>query len=311
MPMNILITGASGFIGRQLVPLLLADGHTLHGITRKTSTSRHGDSTATPQNTRLIWHQVNLADTAAVSACIASIKPEACIHLAWDTEPGRYLDDVEGNLKLLQHSLHLLRELVRHECSHFLALGSCAEYAITDTDIGESAATAPDTIYAAAKLSLCLLGQQITKNTATRFCWGRLFYLYGPGEHPKRLVPGVIAAMAAGQEFKASHGEQGRDYLHVVDAASALQCLLNHRADGVYNICSGVAVQIKDILLTVEKLMQRKDLVKLGALSARAWDPERIVGDNRKLKALGWEPHFDLAKGLSATIQSYKSTPEP
>lgn len=309
--MNILITGASGFIGRQLVPLLLAEGHTLHGITRKPPIPAHADTIGFPKSSPLTWHQVDLADTAAVSACIGTVKPDACIHLAWDTQPGRYLDDVEGNLKLLQHSLHLLRELVRHECSHVLALGSCAEYAITDTDLEESAATAPDTIYAAAKLSLCLLGQQITKNTATRFSWGRLFYLYGPGEHPKRLVPGVIAAMAAGQDFEASHGEQARDYLHVQDVASALQCLVNHRANGVFNICSGVGVQIKDILLTVEKLMHRKGLVKLGALPARAWDPERIVGDNRKLKALGWEPQYNLDNGLRSTIQTLTGTSHP
>ncbi len=306
--MKVLLTGATGFIGRHLLPVITAGGHEVFAVTRQ--------SIAMTSDLRiyqnLTWHQCDLANAAAVSALVADIVPDACIHLAWDTEPGKYLDDIGSNLKLLEQSLHLLRTLARHSCHQFIALGSCAEYALNNeihpgTKLSEMASTRPETIYAAAKLSLCLLGQQVVKNTKTKFCWGRLFYLYGPGEHDKRLVPGVISALATDHEFKASSGEQFRDYLYVKDVASAIACLLDKKAGGIFNICSGEETQVKTILLACGKHLNKTHLIRLGALPARPWDPDYIVGDNSKLKLLGWSPRYDLNVGLIEMIHTMQS----
>ena len=120
--------------------------------------------------------------------------------------------------------------------------GTCAEY---DTDIGylrEDSPTKPSTLYAASKLSLSILGQQLAKDAGIRFAWARIFYLYGDNENPRRMVPALINALLHGDIFSASTGEQVRDYLHVNDVASALWFIVEHQLNGIYNVSSGEPV---------------------------------------------------------------------
>ncbi|MBP9707004.1 MAG: NAD(P)-dependent oxidoreductase [Oligoflexales bacterium] len=299
--MKILLTGGSGFIGRYILSILEKESFEVHALTRDINKI----SKELKNAPNIFWHQLNIADHNLVNEKIRHLKPETCIHLAWDTMPGRYLDDIDINLNLLNDSLHLLKSLVENKCSQFIALGTCAEYQLSDTDLFEDSQASPETIYAASKSSLYLLGKQITKNSATKFCWGRLFFLYGPGENKNRLVPALLTSLHQNIEFKASSGEQWRDYLYVKDVALALFYLLKNQAEGAYNICSNEAVQVKDILLNAQNLMKKQNLIKLGSLATRAWDPPYLVGNNQRLKSLGWSPQWNLTRGLLETIDCF------
>lgn len=301
--MKILLTGATGFIGRHI--LAAFGDHEIHAVTR----SLESVPDDLKQNKQIIWHEMALNETDKLRVRIREIVPERCIHLAWDTKPGRYLDDKSGNLELLQNGLQLLNILIESECQQVIMLGSCAEYAMQSARLQTNSPLDPQTIYAAAKASLALLGPQLCKGSKTRFCWARLFYLYGPGEHHQRLVSGLLAKLMAGEEFACGRGEKKKDYLYIRDVVSGIRSLLTANAEGVYNLCSSEPVTIADIGAAAEKAVGCQGLIRYGAVPERAWDPEFIVGDNSGLKALGWSPAFDLQKGLEDYVRTLGGKP--
>lgn len=299
--MRVLLTGASGFIGSQVTRALLAAGCEVAALVMPGDTLWRLRDVAE----RLVLLEGTLYDIAALRPALADWRPEACIHLAWYAEPGKYLHSPE-NVPALTASLSLLEEMIRLECTQFVAAGTCAEY---DTDAGwlrEEGPTRPTTIYAASKLSFCLIGQQMAAASGINFAWGRIFYLYGPDEDPRRVVPAVIRALLRGESFPATLGEQVRDYLHVEDVASAFWALTERRASGVFNIASGAPVTMRQLMETVGDILGQTRLIQFGATPYRDWDPPFICGDNKRLRSTGWSPRHTLKQGLTATADWWR-----
>lgn len=251
-----------------------------------------------------------LEDVRSVESELAQIAPEICFHLAWNTEPGKYLEGDE-NLHLLSGSLSLLEMLARIGCEHVLVSGTCAEY---DTSLGylrEDSPTRPGTLYAAAKHALHTVGDRFASLHGMSLTWARLFYIYGPGEHPGRLIPSVISALRAGEDFRAAGGSHVRDYLHVEDVAGALWHLAHDRLSGVFNVCSGVPITVRSLLETVGQIMGCAEKIHFDALPDRDWAPQFICGDNTRLKNTGWAAKVPLSTGLRQTIEWWSLDSRP
>jgi nucleoside-diphosphate-sugar epimerase len=295
---RIFLTGASGFIGAHVLRALLAKRHTVTALIMPEDPMRRlNDAVGHFTVVRGL-----LNDPGTWRPTLHEFKPDGCIHLAWYAEPGKYLESPE-NIPSLTASITLLNALIGVECRQVVMAGTCAEY---DTNYGylrEDTPSRPDTIYAAAKLACFLLAQQIAKNAKIHFAWGRIFYPYGPQEDELRVIPSVIRALQGGQVFPSTLGEQVRDYIHVEDVATAFCALVEQQSDGVFNISSGLPITIRELLQTVGNLIGRADLIKFGAHPCRAWEPSFICGDNKKLKEIGWAPHFTLEQGLRQTLQ--------
>ena len=110
----------------------------------------------------------------------------------------------------------------RAGCRRLVALGTCFEYAPSDEPLAESSPLGPTTPYARAKVTASSASRSVCDGTATTLAWARLFYLYGPDEDPRRLVPAVTLALLEGRPAPTTPGEQLRDFLHVDDVAGAL-----------------------------------------------------------------------------------------
>jgi len=293
--MRIFVTGAGGFVGSLVTRQLLESGDEVAVLCSPNAGRLHG----VLDSVTVIPHR--LAHRAEIRAALEAFRPDACIHLAWYAEPGKYLDSPE-NIPLLQQSLDLLETLISVGCGRVVMVGTCAEY---DTDFGylrEDTPRKPATIYAACKLSLGLVGQQRAAAANIHFAWARLFYLYGPGEDSRRLIPSLVAALKQGKPFDATLGEQVRDYLHAHDVASALITLARQPASGVYNISSGIPITLRALMETVAEIVGGRHLIRFGALPYRPWEPMFICGDNRKLKAIGWTPRYGLQEGLKEMV---------
>ena len=291
--MRVFVTGASGFIGAAVMRLLLEQGvETAALVSSGKPLDRLRDLDG-----QFVRIEGRLADIPVLRPQLTAFQPEACIHLAWYAEPGKYLYAPE-NVPILQQSLDLLQTLIEIGCQQFVGVGTCAEY---DTDIGflrEDGPTNPATIYAACKLSMCLIGQHMADAAGVKFAWWRLFYLYGEREDSRRLVPALIQSLQQGKPFNATAGEQVRDYLHVTDVASALIALVQQNANGIYNIASGIPITMRQLMENIEEIVGEKDLIHFGAIPYRQWEPMFICGDNHKLKSLGWSPRYTLHEGL-------------
>jgi len=298
-----LVTGPAGFVGSRVVRRLVADGHEVGAIMRPSSSRARLDGV----EDRLVVFSGDLASPEGWRAQVAAWRPEACIHTAWYAEPGKYLDSTL-NLDCLRDSLRLLEELAAMGCTRVVMTGTCFEYDLETGTLTEETPVRPRTLYAACKLALGAIGAQRAPQLGVAFAWGRIFYVYGPYEDPRRLVPALTLSLLRGEPFAATTGEQVRDYIHVDDIASALVALAVAGASGVYNIATGEAATIRDLMLEIGRLAGHADLIRFGARPPGQYEPPVINGDNRRLReATGWKPGRTLPQGLAETVEWWKA----
>ena len=303
--MRLLVTGASGFVGSHTVRKLVNDGHEVAALVRQDSSLwRLEDLVGRFKVSRLLG-----GSSGSLAGALEGWRPEACVHLAWYAVPGQYLHNAPENIASLMFSLRLVDELASLGCNHVVMAGTCFEY---DTDLGylrEDGPTRPVTVYAAAKLAANLVGQLRAAQLGIGFAWARLFYIYGPFEDERRLVPSLIRALIEGREFPTTSGTQVRDYMHVEDLAAALGALAVQQVSGTYNVCSGVPVTVAELIGDVARIAGDSRLIRLGALPQRPGEPRFICGDNTRLQAAtGWRPLYSLSDGLAATVSWWKQS---
>jgi nucleoside-diphosphate-sugar epimerase len=299
---TVLVTGATGFVGSHVVRQLVASGEDVAVIARPGSSRHRLDGVVD----RVQVLEGDLADGAAIGRLLERCRPQACIHTAWYAEPGKYLASAH-NLDSLRSSFDLLEHLASAGCTHVVGIGTCFEYEMQTTPLTEDSPTKPFTLYAAAKLAFYLVAAQRAAQLGIGMAWARLFYLYGPYEDERRLVPAAIKALSAGREFPGTSGEQVRDYLHVEDVASGLCAMSRQRLSGVFNVCSHEPVTIADLMRTLGELLGRPELIRLGALPNREWDPAYVCGDNQRLRTEAhWAPRYALRDGLANTVEWWK-----
>lgn len=301
---RVLVTGGAGFIGSHLVRSLVERRHDVAVVVRPTTSIERLDGVVD----RLHVIHGDVGRPAEILSALGGWQPEACAHLAWYAEPTTYLTSRE-NLAALTASVQFLTHLIDAGCSRFLITGTCAEYHDSDRPLREDCAVEPRTLYAASKLSMLLLAQQLVKEPRVVLTWARLFYLYGPNEPEQRLVPSVIRALLSEREFAASAGTQVRDYLHAADMAEALCALIEAQVEGIVNVCSGVPTTVRQLLEEIGRLLGRSELIRFGAAAKRSlWDPPYVCGDNgRLLSETSWRPRYELKNGLEETANWWRA----
>jgi nucleoside-diphosphate-sugar epimerase len=212
-------------------------------------------------------------------------------------EPGEYLSS-PLNLDYLSASLRLGQLLARNGCRRLVVAGTCFEYATQTAPLSEDSPTNPASLYAASKRALSIALTEYCRGTGMELAWLRFFYLYGPQEHPSRLVPSIIHALRQGRRAELTLGEQLRDFLHVADAASAVVASAGSTLTGPVNIGSGTAVTVRQVAAVLGRLLGRPDLIAIGARPYPKNESMHIVADNHRLCQTGWHPQYDLRSGL-------------
>jgi nucleoside-diphosphate-sugar epimerase len=250
-----------------------------------------------------VFHQADLLNPAEGRKLIARVAPTHLLHLAWIVKPGELITSIE-NLDWVVASLNLMRAFHESGGSRFVGVGSCYEY---DWEYGYCSEaltpTVPNTLYGASKNAFRELGETYGLAHGLGFAWARLFFLYGPNENPNRLASSVILSLLQGREAKSSHGLQVRDYMHVQDAADGIATLLDSAETGAFNIASGEAIRIRDIVETIGTEIGARELLRIGALPARANDTSLVVADvSKATRQLEFKPQFDLASGMENTV---------
>jgi len=294
---KVLVTGASGFIGREVTKRLCERRFEVHAVARKSLTIADE-----------IWHELDLFDSGAVDNLMRQIKPTHLVHLAWTTEPGQFWNSPE-NHDWERASKHLFDSFTAHGGKRFVGAGTCAEYEWNEKLCRESDAdSVPSTVYGQSKLSTWKYVDSRSQETGAISAWGRIFWLYGPHEHPSRLVPHVIKSILAGRHVDCTSGEQLRDFMHVSDVAESFVRLTDSQVTGPINIASGNAVAVREVVLQIASQMSGEQLVRLGALPTKASEPHVVAADVQRLTSLlSFRPSVSLSDGLNSTISWIKS----
>ena len=275
MSSNILLTGATGFVGLHLLQTLAKRGLHVTVVgrgTRKAEVEAGGLAqrfVATPDlfsEDRQWWQR----------ACQGV---DTVVHAAWYAEPGAYLVS-DRNFDCLAGTLEMARGAALAGVRRFVGVGTCFEYEMRDTPLAIDTPLRPATPFAAAKAAAYLVLSQWLPRHSVSFAWCRLFYLYGPGEESRRLVPYLRSHLSAGQPVDLNSGTQVRDYLDVRVAAERIVDIASGSQHGPVNVCSGVGQSVREFAERIADEYGRRDLLRFGARRDNEIDPPYVVGVN-------------------------------
>lgn len=273
MKKKILITGATGFVGSQVLKNLLARNKDVYAVVRKTKKNL----------LKKKYPNLNLIVTNDLFAESSEWWNKKCkgihtiIHLAWYAEPRKYLNSSK-NINCLKGSLNMAQGAIKAGVKKFVGIGTCFEYDLSLGRLSVNSLLKPTTIYSAAKLSLYTALSQLFIDNSIKFTWCRLFYLYGEGEDDRRLVAYIHKQLNKGKVVKLSSGKQIRDFLNVSEVGRIIHIIALGSKEGPINICSGNPITVRQMAENIADIYNRRDLLKFGARPDNLIDPPKVVG---------------------------------
>ena len=299
MNKRVLITGATGFVGRNCVDEFVQRGYQVDAI----GSSRVGDSQA-----NVNWYQADLFDPAAVKSLTNDTAADTLVHLAWNAKPGQAYASPE-NYAWVTASLDLVQRFVESGGKRVVVAGSCYEY---DQLYGwcreKHTPLEPATLYGVCKNALRQMLEAYCQAKGVSFSWPRIFFLYGPHENPKRLASSVVLSLLEDRQAECSHGRQLRDFMYAGDLADALATLTESDLQGAINLGSGAPITIAQLVTLIGEQTGRPELVALGALPARPSEALLIAADvARQQNELGWTPKHSHTEAIDKTIAWWQS----
>lgn len=270
---KVLITGARGFIGRYVISLM-------------------------EKNYEVCPMAGNIFDTD-FDSYMRALKPQYLIHLAWITGPG-YLDSFD-NARFVQKGIEMYDTFYKYGGRRAVYIGTEQEYRRCRQPLKETDPVEPASFYAECKASLGKILLEDSRLSGKGFIWARLFFIYGAGEKPKRLMPSIIQGLLEGREVTCSCESYIRDYIHAEDAASAISACLLSGYSGCVNIGGGRSTSIGEIAETAKKIIGGNGHIKFRTHDECRQFPQ-IQADISLLKSLGWKQKYTLEEGLKTEI---------
>lgn len=298
---TVLLTGASGFVGRPTLDALLARGFDVHAVSRHAPPAIRAGVT---------WHNAELLDASARRDLVARTRPTDLLHLAWYVEHGKFWTAHE-NSDWLEASLDLLRLFGEYGGQRAVLSGSSAEYDWTRDSIlplRESDPCLPGTPYGRAKLALFERGTKLAEAAGFSFAWARFFLMFGFREDPRRLIPSIIRGLLADEPIALTSGRQIRDFLDTRDVGAALTGILESTVNGAVNAASGRATSLREVGAMLAAAAGRSaSLLRFGALPDREGEPKSLVADITRLaNETGWSPACTLEQRLAECLQWHR-----
>lgn len=311
MKLNILLTGASGFIGNAF----------LKELNQYRNISKHEIQIfyiRRPNQKRNILNakpiDINSNSIESFKVALSSYSFDYIFNFASygvNRSENNILESIDGNITFL---VNLLLG-INSKPSLFVNIGSCAEYGIVEygKKVNESSITKPESLYATSKLSAYYYGLSVAKQKDIPFIHLRLFGVYGEGENKKRLLPYVTNNLLKRIKSNLTSGNQIRDWIYIDDVIDALIYFLEADLSeiqkfSIYNICSGKGHSVKKMLKTLcNELNASDDLLEWNKIT-RIDEPKWLVGDPSRFKSIsGWEPKISLEQGIKNFVRFFES----
>lgn len=290
--MNILLTGAGGLLGKELLPRLSAGGMKVWALD------------ILPPKDKLPgieYIQGDLFDETYVKNILGGVKPNYLINLAWKVS-GDYADS-PLNFKFLQAGMNLLKAFCANGGKRAVYFGSMFEYAASEKPLAESSPLHATNAYEECKTRLYRQALDYSKANGIELLWIRPFQIFGKDEVLPRLTAQIINALKGGIVLNLRHSRLKRDFVFAPDCAAATVKALFSKAEGALNICTGEAVSLADYAKLFFKLAGKEDLLSLS--DEPSTQPSLYLGDNYKLlNEVGFNSFTPLPDAVKIILQS-------
>ncbi len=244
---KVIVTGAAGFTGCNLVEELLERNYYVYAVVRPDS--EHNERLIESDQLKLVY--LDFAEYGNIHKKIR----ESCdyfFHLTWLGDNNNFFQQYQA----MQYTVNTLESAVKIGCKRFIGTGSQAEYGSQKGIITEEVLPNPKSAYGTAKLSTCYLSRQLANILGIDWIWGRIFSTYGKYEPRNRMLPDLIAALKEGKSFSLTAATQYWDYLYSKDAAEALIDLAEYGKNGeIYNIANGQYRQLREFTERVREII--------------------------------------------------------
>jgi nucleoside-diphosphate-sugar epimerase len=297
--MNILITGSTGYIGSHITLKMLEQGHKVYATCRDKSVF---DRCALFQN-RVVWLNQDNADWSALPEQL-----DLLIHTAWAGVSALDRDNWDLQLTNFKFSKEIIDLSLNLRVKKIICLGSQAEYGIYNYKVTENQVPCPTDAYGAVKLLTLYYLRNTALQHETEWYWLRVFSILGENENDSWLLPQVMGKLLKGDMIELTEGKQCYDYLYMDDFIHRLILVTDSEFNksGVYNICSGRAVEIRHLLeLIAAKLNVSGNLLKFGAIPYRKNQNMYMVGSSDNFDSCFGKSDFEELDETVAKITSF------
>jgi len=290
---RILVTGATGFIGKHLVDEL-RDRGSLTYIATSPHTAFHCSPHTLPFDVR---------DAEAVHNAVDRADPDVVFHLAAAGVTNPAIDPLEALGVNAGGTINLLEALRARNVQRIVLVGTSHEYGGQQT----TERLDPYSAYAASKVAAWAYGRMYWRAYGLPTVTVRPFQVYGPGQSERALIPSAISAALSGEDFSMTTGEQELDFVYVEDVVAGMVAAAE--APGVdgksLDIGTGAGHPVRSVVEQIWQLTDAAGDVLPGTLPSRPGEPARLVADaERTAQLTGWRAHMSLREGLCRTIQS-------
>jgi len=277
--MKILFTGATGFLGRYIVPELLKKGHDIIIVSSKTKND------AQLNGVKFLNYEIKpIKDNTNLFEYFDY--PDIVLHFAWWGLPN--YNSIHHLTECLPASLYFLNNLIENGLSKVVIAGTCFEYGLKEGELLESDDTNPVTLYGMSKDVLSKSIEKITEKNNCEFAWLRFFYVYGEGQLSSSLYTQLKTAVVEGEKtFKMSKGSQLRDYLSVETLAQYVAKIVGKQnCRGIINVCSGKPISVESKVQSLLQEWEGDIKLEKGYYQIPDYEPINFWGNNQKLKNL-------------------------
>ena len=273
MTTKILLTGATGFVGRQVLIALQAKDVDLTLIIRPGSEQKiHNDIL----RSKVIFSEDLFAESVKWWEKTCQ-NIDIVVHLAWLLKPGEYLYS-DKNMICYKGSVNIAKGAAKSGVRRLVSIGTCFEYKVSSNALTVNSALEPMTPYAEAKVKLYKKLSSLLSTFKIEFAWCRLFYLYGEFEDKRRFVPYLRSQLEHCKTAELSSGKQIRDFMDVKVAGQSIADITLSNENGAVNVCSEIPISIREFAEMIADEYGRRDLLNFGARPDNKYDPPYIVG---------------------------------
>lgn len=285
--MRVLITGATGFVGRWVVAACLERKHTVGALVLP------GESAKLPEEVVVFRGTLELPPWNAIDA----FAPEVCIHSAWVTTPGVYMMSLL-NASFEAWSISFLTHLFERSLKRLVGVGSCLEYLSGDE------AQMP---YVQCKKNVrsFLEGEAVARGV--EWVWARIFFPFGEGEPPGKLSRSIAETLLSGERFPVPCPDAVRDFIAVQDVGWELALLVDSPVRGDIDVGSGRPVTVKELALCIA------EVVGVNPAEAFEWGSQSDslqlpLADPARMRETGWVPRLSMHEGIERLVQSLRGS---